>query len=256
MQNKTITIECTDVISTQEWTSDPAMIAITLDLDFLRKAQECVTSMKAHGVDIMTIWWAFGYQLYAVFDKDDDSEFIVGDDGIEYREFEPEYRLDGCHAQIFADGQIRALMPFKQTSDKVFVDVGKVDDLLSRFAGTDPATVPTDTSYDIPNLCQRLLKMQTVDQEVIKDAVKALERLKSGLKATQTTLSTTMQHVEAANKFVGQVAGLSIWGHDQDDGTPYEECDDPSDGTVDSHECLMNLIEEARRLEGESKQHA
>lgn len=109
--------------------------------------------------------------------------------------------------------------------------------------------IPTDTSYDIPNLCQRLLKMQTVDREVINDAVKALERLKSGLKATQATLSNTMQYVEKADQFVAQTAALSIWGHDRNDGTPYEECEAPSEGYADSHECLMNLIEAARDVQ-------
>ncbi|WP_073666342.1 hypothetical protein [Pseudomonas aeruginosa] len=49
--------------------------------------------------------------------------------------------------------------------------------------------------------------------------------------------------------FVSRVAGLSIWDYDQNDGTPYRECKEPTDGYLDSHTTLMDLIEEARRLE-------
>ena len=50
--------------------------------------------------------------------------------------------------------------------------------------------------------------------------------------------------------FVERVADLHIWDHDQDNGAPYEELDEPpSDGYLDSHTCLMNLIETARKIE-------
>lgn len=51
-----------------------------------------------------------------------------------------------------------------------------------------------------------------------------------------------------AYSFVDQVASLSIWSYDKDDGTPYQECKEPDDGFMDSHEVLMALIEEARKL--------
>lgn len=48
--------------------------------------------------------------------------------------------------------------------------------------------------------------------------------------------------------FVEQIANLRIWGYDQDDGSTYLECPEPSDGYLDSHCCLMGLIEQARAL--------
>ena len=49
--------------------------------------------------------------------------------------------------------------------------------------------------------------------------------------------------------FVERVANLSIWDHDQDNGEPYDELDEPpGDGYLDSHTCLMNLIETARDI--------
>lgn len=58
---------------------------------------------------------------------------------------------------------------------------------------------------------------------------------------------------EEALAFVGQVAGLRIWGYTRNDGLPYEEGEKPSWGFIDSHGCLMNLIEQARRIQaGES----
>ncbi|MDI9689731.1 hypothetical protein [Burkholderia cenocepacia] len=59
--------------------------------------------------------------------------------------------------------------------------------------------------------------------------------------------ATAVQRPEV-EAFVHQVAGLSLWSYDRDDGTPYRECEPPSDGFLDSHCCLMDLIEEARRL--------
>ena len=50
--------------------------------------------------------------------------------------------------------------------------------------------------------------------------------------------------------FVERVADLHIWDHDQENGDPYEELDEPpSDGYLDSHTCLMNLIETARKID-------
>ncbi len=53
---------------------------------------------------------------------------------------------------------------------------------------------------------------------------------------------------DEALKFVEQVANLDIWDFDKDDGTPYQECDEPSEGHLDSHCCLMQLIEQARQV--------
>ena len=56
--------------------------------------------------------------------------------------------------------------------------------------------------------------------------------------------------------FVSRVAGLSIWDYDQNDGTPYQECEEPTAGYLDSHTALMDLIEEARRLETQGPEAA
>ena len=247
MPQNAIIIQTTAVRSSQEWTKDPDMISITLTAAFLDRAAQCVEFMKGSGVNTMTIWWAFDYELYA--ESDGVEEIIVGDDGVEYAVFTPEYALDGCHAKVFDDGRIRAVLPFDNTNDKLWVDIGCLDELRTKLTGN-----PSVSTVDSSRMCERLLDpMEYRDgsfvPSVANDAVKVIQRLTTALKATQTTLSTTMQHMEAVNKFVGQVAGFSIWGHDQDDGTPYEECDEPSDGTGDSHECLMNLIEKARKLE-------
>lgn len=52
----------------------------------------------------------------------------------------------------------------------------------------------------------------------------------------------------ATDAMVRRIAALSIWGFDNDDGEPYDECEEPDDGYNDSHTCLMGLIEEAREL--------
>lgn len=67
-----------------------------------------------------------------------------------------------------------------------------------------------------------------------------------------TIESSPVTGQDKAQAFVDQVARLSLWDHDRDDGTPYRECEEPDDGYGDSHECLMALIEQARALQTEA----
>ena len=106
---------------------------------------------------------------------------------------------------------------------------------------------------DAEDICKRLVDseehaVEAAVPEVAFAAAEVIKRLSGALKATQATLSQTMQYVEKADKFVHQVGALSIWDYDQNDGTPYQECDEPDDGYLDSHTCLMGLIEQARVL--------
>lgn len=59
---------------------------------------------------------------------------------------------------------------------------------------------------------------------------------------------TAAKHAEV-DAFIRQIAVLLIWSYDDNDGTPYQECQSPSDGFLNSHCCLMNLIEQARHLQ-------
>lgn len=120
--------------------SGSGTIEICLSKAFLDKAGKCVAFMQENGVDKVTIWCAFGYKLYQDVETADEAEVSgkevvkVGDN--EYVEFEPEYRLDGCHAQIDKDGEIRATLPFKHTSDTMWCTVGDLKDLQRKFAPT------------------------------------------------------------------------------------------------------------------------
>lgn len=64
--------------------------------------------------------------------------------------------------------------------------------------------------------------------------------------AESPTIAAKRAEVDA---FLRQIAALLIWSYDDNDGTPYQECQPPSDGFLDSHYCLMDLIEQARRLQ-------
>lgn len=54
-------------------------------------------------------------------------------------------------------------------------------------------------------------------------------------------------HGEGA-RFIEQVAGLNVWDYTKGDGTQYRECDRPTEGHLDSHCTLMDLVETARKL--------
>lgn len=57
-------------------------------------------------------------------------------------------------------------------------------------------------------------------------------------------------------KFTTHLASLNIWDYGKDDGSNYQECEEPSDGYLDSHTCLMDLIETARRITGDQSESA
>jgi hypothetical protein len=107
-----------------------------------------------------------------------------------------------------------------------------------------PAEKLSDSGADAASrMCDRLLNSEehAVDDAVpgvAYDAAELIQRLSTSRKSTQIALSP----------FVSSVATLLIWGYDKNDGTPYEECDEPSEGYVDSHCCLMQLIEAARNI--------
>lgn len=53
-------------------------------------------------------------------------------------------------------------------------------------------------------------------------------------------------------KLLETVASRSIWGMGTDNPLHYDECEVP-EGTIDSHECLMDLIENARACTGDTE---
>lgn len=106
---------------------------------------------------------------------------------------------------------------------------------------------------EIESICDRLTNSEeyagtAAIPDVAEDAVALIKRLAASLKATQQALSQSMQHSESAGKFVEHIAGLGIWDYDKNDGTPYQECEEPTDGYLDSHCCLMESIEVARTI--------
>lgn len=144
MSNEKLTVQVTDISSSQEWTSDPDMIEVYIDREFLEKAEKCVAFMQEHYVDKTTIWWGFGYNMFEkveAIDEDDltDEEVVKDENDAEYVEFEPDYRLDGCHAEIYKDGEISAVFPFKHTSDTLWCTVGTLSDLKSKFTAAPVA---------------------------------------------------------------------------------------------------------------------
>lgn len=69
----------------------------------------------------------------------------------------------------------------------------------------------------------------------------------AGLCHEALTMAATDRNTPAA-MFLQSVAELNIWGYGKDDGSPYKECEEPAEGYLDSHCCLMSLIEEARSI--------
>ena len=137
MSTSQLTVQTTDVISSQEWTSNPDMIEFYINKEFLEKAEKCVAFMQENDVHKCTILGALGFELFQTVDNLDDDlkgQEVVKCDGREYVVFEPEYMLEGCHAEIFKDGDIRAVFPFKDDNDNMWCDVGALQDLKARLS--------------------------------------------------------------------------------------------------------------------------
>jgi len=79
-------------------------------------------------------------------------------------------------------------------------------------------------------------------------------KLKIKLDEGERLLNATREDIKTGEpagrlvRFVNQVAALKIWGCNAEDGSPYKECIAPTEGFLDSHCCLMELVQEARRL--------
>lgn len=141
MSEKNVTVQITDVNSTQDWTSDPDMIEIQVPAALLEKAERCVAFMTENGVDEVMIDSVLGYELYEVADDGDPKDVIIGNDGQTYSVAEPEYTVMGCGAKIAQSGAIRAVMPFKHTGEELWCDIGTLDDLKLKMAAV-PAPAP------------------------------------------------------------------------------------------------------------------
>lgn len=118
-------------------------------------------------------------------------------------------------------------------------------------------TIPVKTNasvspQEIAKVVQRLIDIGLADAaSTIVDGGNNCEGdVEAAELATDLNIGAPVVAKESqAHPFVAKVAGLSIWDYDKDDGSPYEECEEPDDGLLDSHCCLMSLIEDARRIQ-------
>lgn len=144
-----LTVQMTEISSSQEWTTDPEMIEVYVDKGFLEKAEKCVAFMQEHDVNQVVLWWSFDYKMFENIENVSERDDLTGKTVVksmesgavaEYVEFEPEYRVSGCHAKIDKDGEIHAVFPFKNSGDEVWCTVGTLDDLKVKIGMAPSAT--------------------------------------------------------------------------------------------------------------------
>lgn len=129
-----ITIQVSKCESNQVWTSDPDMIEVTVSESFLKLAQTCIDFMQKNEVNYMCQWYTLGYKFFTESDSGHNEGDVLGEDqrcveGQIYDSFDPEYSVDGCHAIVYADGDIKALFPFKHSNEQLECKVGNIVDL-------------------------------------------------------------------------------------------------------------------------------
>lgn len=136
----TCTICCTDVYSTQDWTTDPGMIALYVPRSFLAKGHACLAFMKEHDdVAEIAISWPFGFDLFQdAEDSDPGDDALQGVtpttfEGREYFPFVPEYALNYMSATVNRHGEVEAVFSFKHTGDELWCSLGMLDEIERAF---------------------------------------------------------------------------------------------------------------------------
>lgn len=129
----------------------------------------------------------------------------------------------------------------------ISLDENGIDELVDQMQFTS-----SSDSCGVDKICNRLLDSEehaceTAIPDVAEDAVMVIRGLSNLLGQTEADKQNLVSERDEALDFINQVARLSIWGND---GDPYKECEEPSDGHLDSHCSLMGLIEKARLVVG------
>lgn len=86
------------------------------------------------------------------------------------------------------------------------------------------------------------------DAAIPNVAYQAVDEINHLVSVHSEEVQALKDKVEKLKQFITDVSELKMWGYDKDDGTPYEESEEPGEGYEDSHTCLMNFIEEARNI--------
>lgn len=135
MSNQNITIHTNEIASTQNWTTDPDLVAIGVTKELLEKAEKAIAFMNETGIDYVVIFYALSYDLFQNVDNADDQELQGKDvrehDGDEFVVFEPEYRIEGAHARIDKYGKFDAVLQFKDSSDELSCALGTHESLVT-----------------------------------------------------------------------------------------------------------------------------
>jgi hypothetical protein len=80
------------------------------------------------------------------------------------------------------------------------------------------------------------------------EASELIKKLCTELISTRAALDQATKQSKESEDFVRQIAEMQIWSYDKNDGSPYNECDEPANVFLDSHTALMDSIEQARTL--------
>ncbi len=116
--------------SNQDLAETPDMIAITIGGAFIQTAQKAIEFMKQNGISFMVSWYQLGYKLYEETAEEGIFDLELG--GALYKQYEPEFAIDGCHAKVYADGTLSAALPFKHSEEKFFFTLGEIGDLTKQ----------------------------------------------------------------------------------------------------------------------------
>lgn len=153
---------------------------------------------------------------------------------------------------------IPSLIPMSEEGDWVlnpvnngaaWIEVGNISIHIKRtLAGTVITAYPVGSEMSAPLMNQAISYQEAFEAQQESNT----HSEESTAQAVNLTAHTDYPK-DSLSDFVETVADMSIWGYDADDGSRYAECEEPDDEHENSHNALMELIENARKILREHK---
>lgn len=217
-EDQKLTVQVLNPESAQDWTTDPSMVEVYIGLETLARVVRAFKIVKQENLDEARIDIGVSYEVF---------------DLAENQEINPEFAQYDAIKRLFDLEENQEINPEAPQVVSAGPD-GK------NYVVYEPEYRLSDAVLSVRQSGCVAVKIMFKDN---RDYLYAnLGPIDDLLELAKPVL------VPDTYSFVDQVASLSIWSYDKDDGTPYQECKEPDDGFMDSHEVLMALIEEARKL--------
>lgn len=103
-----------EFMSNAEWAINPDTAKTTISDELWERLPTIAALLVEQKLNVAILWYGASYEFFK--DENDDDEIVPG--GVP---FEPEYRVEGCHVNVYADGEVGFTFPLKHSSAEGFM---------------------------------------------------------------------------------------------------------------------------------------